>query len=260
MNVFSGFLLVFRQALWRSLRGRRAIGLLLFAALPIFVSALIVNFASYTAMQRYLIAVVSITTLQIAVPFSALLLGIAVMEEEVEGRTITFLFTRPLPRPVFFAARLMGFVVGMGIILAVSQAAAGMIYATKVDLSGARIFWTTMIGLGGFMAYAAFFAALRTLFQKALYWGFMITFIVEVMVSKMPPGGLTRCSLWHHLTVLVARLYPEYPFKVAPEQNIMPDETVAGSLMAMAGVFLVSLAVGAWRVRTHEIRIPAAVG
>ena len=258
MNRFSGFLLVWRHAFGRSLRGKRAIGLILFAALPVFVAAMNVSFARAPSMERYLIAVVVMTTLQIAVPFSALLLGIAVMEEEIEGRTITYLFTRPLPRPVFFAARLMGFASGMGVILAVSQVSAAMIYATKIELSTAQIFWTTMIGLSGFLAYMAFFAALRTLFAKALYWGFLITFIVEVAVSKMPFGGLTKCSVWHHLTVLVTRLYEGHPFKVG-QGGVQQDETVGFSLMVLAGVFLVSLAIGAWRVRTHEIRVPAAV-
>jgi len=254
------FFLVCRHAFGRALRGKRVFGLIALASLPVLVAVLTVRSGSTAQPEQFVQFAVILAMLQIAVPFAALLLGVAVLGEEIEGRTITFLFTRPLPRWFFFVGRMAGFACAFSVVLVVALFAAAAIFRIEADLPWRDVAWTAAICVGGFLAYIAFFAALRTFFEKALYIGFLITFILEITISKMPFGGLTRLSLWHHLTVLTARLYDNRFLSFEGSKNIMEHETVGGSIAVVAGVFVFCVVVGAWRVRTHEVRIPAAVG
>lgn len=122
---------------------------------------------------------------------------------------------------------------------------------------------TTAIELGGTLTYMTFFAALRALTRKAILVGFMITFILEFMLSKAPPGNGARITVWHHLTLLMTRVFAGQVRIEGPLQNlqdVVPVDSISGSIQVLIGVFLAGALVGAYVVKTREINVPAAVG
>lgn len=260
MNPVRGFLLVAAHALTRCLRGPRVVGLLLLAAFPVLLALLQVTRGSGRIDFDDFSQTVVYAILQVTVPFAALLLGVAVLGDEIEGRTITYLFTRPVPRPAIYLGRLAGFVLAYAAVLVLTVVLVAALYAERVGLDLAGIAGTAGIAVLGFATYTAFFAALRALWKRALFVGFMLTFILEVWISKMPFGNLPRWTVWHHLALLFARLFGGRPMRFEGMESLAADETAAGSLAVLAGILLVSLAVGAWVVRSREVRIPAAVG
>jgi ABC-type transport system involved in multi-copper enzyme maturation permease subunit len=258
MNALSGFLLVFRHSFLRLLRGKRLFVLLLLAAIPAIISALISSHAKTVGMEDYL-STVLILVLQATVPFGALSLGIAVLGDEIDGRTITFLYTRPLPRPVFFLGRLFGFVGAFGVLLALSVFLTAFFFREHVELSGREVGGTVAIAVGGLLVYAAFFAMLRAYFKKALYIGFLLTFAFEITISKMPVAGISKISIWHQLALLVARLHGDRARGHDLLGTVKPEETAGDALLILACVLVASLVLGCWAVKAREVRVPAAV-
>ena len=261
MSFVAGIFLVWRHAFGQALRGRRGLALAALAALPVLLAFLQVRSGHDVRLSQFMGTVV-IGTYQLVVPFTALFLGVAVLGDEIEGRTITYLFTRPLPRQGYFLGRYLGYASAAVLLLSASLLGTCLLFGTRIELTGGEVAGTLAIAAGGLLTTMAFMAALRAFFERALFAGFLLGFIFEGMVSKMPASsGLSQISIWHHLVLLQIRLMGGRPFHLDEgTPGISADETVRGSLIALAAVLAVCLLLGMWRVRAKEIRIPAAVG
>lgn len=261
MRVVSGFLLVWRQAFRQSLGGKRGLGLALLAAVPCLVTAVLMAFARGTPELHDFHVMVLLAYFRFVLPFGGLFLGVAVLGDEIEGRTITYLFTRPLPRPVFYLGRLAGYTVSFGLLVVASCFLTELQFERHVALDAAQLGGTLLIAFTGFAVYAAFLAALRALFERALFIGFFLVALVEWMLASLPASGLSKCSVWHHLAVLHMRLFENTDFGPIHGlvQGIAANETARRSALTLAAIFLASVVVGAVTVRVKEIRVPAAV-
>jgi ABC-type transport system involved in multi-copper enzyme maturation permease subunit len=199
--------------------------------------------------------------LQFVVPFAGLFLGVAVMGDEIEGRTVTYLFTRPVPRPLVFVARYAGHVAAFSLLLLTTLALAAVIFRTRAPLPFRDATLSAGVAVLGFAVYAAFFAFLRLFVRRALFVGFVLGFIIEGFISKLPRSGISSWSVWHHLALLETRLFGR-EFRVAPEltRGIAEDETAGTSLVVLGAVLLASLAAGVWVIRTRETRLVNTTG
>jgi len=256
MRSLRGFLLLGRHAFATTLSGRRLLVLVLLAAVPVGVSVLVVEFDQRLRLDDFL-DVVSRVVLQAVAPLVALFLGVAVLGDEIDGRTITYLFTRPVPRPVVFLARLLGAACGFAVLLALSVTACGAVFGGHIDLSAAEIGGSVAVALLGFLVYVAIFAALRAFLRRALFIGFFLGIIFEGMIANLPATRLSLCSVWHHTAVLLTRLFEDRIHRMP--RGLLATETAAGSLQVLLGVLLVAVALGAWKVHAREVRVPSAV-
>jgi len=131
MNVLRTMLLVGGHAFGRALRSRRTWFLVLLCALPLLINVVALQTsgldpadtgstgrgASRPGFEHW-VGVVLFGYFHVVAGFGALFLGPAVLGDEVEGRTITYVFTRPIRREAFFVARLLGYVVAYSILIA----------------------------------------------------------------------------------------------------------------------------------------------
>ena len=244
----------------RAFVGKRGLVLGLLSALPIALAWIQVE--NDPRVNETEFVGVMLLVFQFVVPLAGLFFGVAVLGDEIEGRTLTYLFTRPHPRPLVFLARYFGLATAFGLLLLGTVAVTSYIYASKVPITARQVAGTAGIAVLGFLVYAAFFAALRLFVQRALFVGFILGFIFEGGVSKLPHSGISRCTVWHHLALLEVRLFEG---KVSASGDlrevllgIAPDETVAGSLAVLGAILVLSLAAGAWRVRSQETRLANA--
>jgi hypothetical protein len=255
------FLRLWRHALARAFGGRRGLILVLLACFPIVIAWLQVENARNVGLTSF-VGVMLMFVFQFIVPLVALFVGVAVIGDEIEGRTLTYLFTRPQSRAVVFLARYLGVVTAFAALLLGTISATAAVYGSRVPVTGTEVALTAGIGVLGFLVYAAFFAVLRVFVQRALFIGFLLTFIFEGFVSKIPHSGVSRWFIWHHVALLEIRLFGdrlEARGDVGDVlQGIAPDETVTGSLVTLGVVLVASLAVGAWRLKTQETRLANA--
>ncbi len=95
--------LMFRTHLWSQLRSKRALVCVLLAAAPVGIAFFP---ASHGEDAFKTVAILGLLfTLQVIAPLIGLLAGSAVVSEEIENRTITYVFTRPVHRASLFLGR-----------------------------------------------------------------------------------------------------------------------------------------------------------
>jgi hypothetical protein len=106
MHLLSTTSLVFRVHLARVLRSRRALICLLLAAVPPLILYLGQRFGPSRAGSEKTVAVVAWwLSLQVVTPLLSLVAGSAVITEEIESRTISYVFTRPVSRAALLYGR-----------------------------------------------------------------------------------------------------------------------------------------------------------
>ena len=257
----SNFLLLWRHAGGRVFLGKRGLVLVLLAALPILLAWIQVHHDRHVNVTAFF-GVILMFVFQFIVPLAGLFLGVSVLGDEIEGRTLTYLFTRPQSRATVFLARYAGVATVFALLLLGAVAATAFVYSTKVPITATQAAETAAVAALGFLVYAALFAALRVFVQRALFIGFILGFIFEGIVSKIPHSGISRCSIWHHLALLELRVLEG---RVSGDGDvgellggIAPDETVTGSLVILGSILVLSLAAGAWRVWSQETRLANA--
>ncbi len=259
MSILSSFLLIARHAFAQTLRGKRLLLLLLLVGLPVLLSVLISGARQRSGMLDFQMWSL-IVLLRGVVPLAALYLGVAILGDEIEGRTITFLFTRPIPRSILYLARYAGAAAAFLLLLSIAVALSGRIFARHLPVDPRGVALTGAIAGAGFLVYGAFFAMLRLFLQRALLVGFLIGFILESLIMGLPPGGFGQISVWHHLAVFQAGVYPD---AILPGQEVLEgvgaDESVAASVRSLCWILGGSLLVGAVRITRSEIRIPSSV-
>jgi hypothetical protein len=257
MKWISGLLLVARQAFGQSFRGGRLFALLLLVLVPVLIATAIsyargrVNSEAYAWIMLFFVY-------QVVVPFIGLFLGVGALGDEIEGRTITYLFTRPIPRPVLYVGRLLGYAAGFSLLLAAAVLAIQALLGRRIpglETGGAT---AAAIAVGGFCAYLALFALLRTLFRRALYLGAFLAFVFEGLVSKLPGARISQISIWHHMAVLFTKCADTGSLDPDLVASILPTETARGSALALAVTFGAALLAGAVLVHRREVHVPAA--
>jgi ABC-type transport system involved in multi-copper enzyme maturation permease subunit len=258
MSTLRGCFLVSANAFVRLLTEKRTLALLLLAAMPPVFALLQVTFNDEVDLDTFILTNLFLI-LQMVVPLSALVVGVAVMGDEIESRCVTYLFTRPLPRVVMYVGRLAGHAAAGGLLTAVSVLVVALVIGRQVELAPGEVLASLGIALLGFFVYTALFAALRLVLRRALFVGFILAVIFEGWVSKLAVSGFANVSVWHHLAVFHARLFEDRWVGEAIPRSIGLDETVAHSLWALAIILAVSLAAGIYLIQRREIRVPAAV-
>ena len=107
-KLVSTTLLIFRVHLWSVLRSRRTLVCMVLASLPPMILVLAQRFGPSDASTVRAVAHIAwFLSLQVVVPLVALVAGSAVISEEIENRTITYVFTRPVPRAALLYGRLL---------------------------------------------------------------------------------------------------------------------------------------------------------
>jgi len=254
-----GFLLAGRHAALTGVRGKRLVVLLFLSVLPLLAFAAIGG-GGEPIRENEFHGVFHFLMLQFVVPFAALFLGTSVIGDELDGRTVTYLFTRPVDRGLLYLGRLLGTGLSFSVILGLLAAAA--LQSREVAMGEPPVDRALAIQLVvvGFWAHFALFACLRTLFKRALLAGMGYLLLIDLMVSKMPYVGVAKLSVWHQLLVI-------YVGRVGSDENSFrhlarsfhPAETPGGAWAFLLGMILVSALLGAWFTRTREYHVAGAV-
>ena len=127
----------------------------------------------------------------------SLFFGVPAIHDEIEGRTITYLFTRPLPRGAVYAGRLLAVSTVSGLVLAGSLALCFLIMVVgnfeAFSLDFAEIYTNYfLVVLLAVFAYTAIFALLGTALKRPLIWGVLYIFAWESTISSVP----LRLQMW----------------------------------------------------------------
>jgi ABC-2 type transport system permease protein len=147
--------------------------------------------------------------LRFIIPVLGVFYGTALMADEVEDKTITYLFTRPIPRGAVLVGKYLAYVACTSLVVLPSVM---LVYFLLVPFSDVpRTFGQLLTDLGllgvGLAVYGAVFAFVGAFFKRPLVIGLVFAFGWE-QVAMALPGYMKRFTIAYYLQALVPHAMP----------------------------------------------------
>lgn len=219
-SFLSGAARVFEMSLGEMLWSRRTIFMALIVGAPVIL-ALVARIVESTGIAPLRIngvradaitffgGMVWIFFLRFIIPILGVFYGTALIADEVEEKTITYLFTRPIRRWSVLVGKYLAYLVCTTLVV---LPAITVMYFLVVPLGEvAPSFRWLLADLGmlalGLAAYGAVFAFVGTLMKRPLVVGLLFAFGWE-QAAMLMPGYLRRFTVANYLQGLVPHAMP----------------------------------------------------
>jgi len=178
------------------------------------------------------------------VPVLGVFYGTSLIADEVEDKTITYLFTRPIPRRAVLLGKFFAYLACTVLLVLPSVM---LVFFLIVSTGGGSIgaaFPALVADLGmlavGLASYGALFALVGTRLKRPLVVGLVFAFGWEPAVLFFP-GYLKRLSVAYYLQALVKHEMPQDSAASVLMQIFHEVPSVWASLLALAAIVGVSL-------------------
>ena len=138
--------------------------------------------------------------LRFIVPVLAVFYGTALMADEVEDKTLTYLFTRPIPRGAVLIGKYLAYLACTMLVVLPSVMLVYFLVVPFREVPGTFASLVTDLGLLGLglAVYGAVFAFVGAYFKRPLVLGLVFTFGWEPTVMVLP-GYLKQFTVAHYL-------------------------------------------------------------
>ncbi len=193
--------------------------------------------------------------LRFIVPVLGIFYGTSLMADEVEDKTITYLFTRPIPRSAVLIGKYLAYLASTVLIVLPSVM---LVYFLVVPIGGGGIagsFPTLLRDLvllaAGLAVYGALFAAVGAWIKRPVLFGLFFAFGWENFAMALP-GYLKRFTVAFYTQSLVPHAMPSDNL-MSVLQSVF-KESVSGwqSALTLAGLLAVALALATRAVERRE--------
>jgi ABC-2 type transport system permease protein len=251
-GVLVGALRVFDLSVGQMLWSRRTIFMALVVGLPVLVAGILRMLVAFDVPAIRPPATGPVVFglmfwgffVRFAVPVLAVFYGTALIADEVEDKTITYLLTRPVPRASVLLGKYLAYLAST---VAVVLPAVMLMWLLVVPIHGslAASFPDLLADLGvlvgGLASYGAVFALVGATFKRPLLFGLLFVFGWESLALALP-GHLRQLTVAHYLQGLVPHALPaDGPLAVV--QMVLRDPP--GLVESLAGLVFATV-VGLW--------------
>lgn len=193
--------------------------------------------------------------LRFVIPVLGAFYGTSLMSDEIEDRTITYLFTRPVPRGAVLIGKYLAYLACTELVVLPSLMAT---YLLLVPVGGGSLVETFPLLLKdmgilavGLAVYGAVFALIGALVPRPLVAGLLLVFGWE-QVALLVPGYLRRFTIAHYLQALVPHAMPQEDVVTAIQALFSAPPSAVSSLVSLAIITLVALWLAALTVERRE--------
>jgi ABC-2 type transport system permease protein len=173
------------------------------------------------------------------VPVLGVFYGTALIADEVDDKTITYLFTRPIPRGAVLLGKYLAYLVCTTLLILPSIVLVYFLVVPIGEGSIGRSFPLLVADLGmlatGLAAYGALFAAVGARMKRPLVIGLVFAFGWEPGVLLFP-GYLKRLTVAYYLQALVPHAMPDDSSITVLLQVFREIPGVALSLIALGAI------------------------
>jgi len=198
--------------------------------------------------------------LGIAVPLLGLFYGTALIADEVEDKTITYLFTRPVARGAVLFGKYLAYLVCTGLVVLPSLM---LVFFIVMPLLGSSIgadFPYLLKDLGllavGLAVYGALFALVGAALKRPLLIGLVFIFGWEPGMLVVP-GYMKRLTIRYYLQGLAPHSMPQGD--AGPIRSVLAflqsAEVIPSTLVSLTGLAVIligGLVLAAWLVERKE--------
>lgn len=191
--------------------------------------------------------------LRFVVPVLGVFYGTALIADEVEDKTITYLFTRPVPRSAVLMGKYLAYLVCTSLVVLPSVLIVFFLLVPVRELGGSFVALVTDLGLLalGLAVYGALFALVGTVLQRPLIAGLVFAFGWE-QIAMLMPGYMRRFTLVYYLQGLVPHAIPSDGIVSLLAYTFSDSPTATTCLIWLGIALIVSLALAAKAVGRRE--------
>jgi ABC-type transport system involved in multi-copper enzyme maturation permease subunit len=154
-------------------------------------------------------AMIWLAFLRFVVPVLGVFYGTALMADEIEDKTITYLFTRPVPRGAVMVGKYLAYLACTSLVVLPSVMIVYFLLIPPAQVPST--FPQLLIDLGllfvGLAAYGALFAFVGAFFKRPLVIGLVFFFGWEQTAMALP-GYMKRFTIAYYLQALVPHSMP----------------------------------------------------
>src|SRR3954447_13183842 len=166
------------------------------------------------------------------IPMLGVFYGTSLIADEVDDKTLTYLFTRPIQRGAVLVGKYLAYLVCTVLVVLPSIMIVYFLVVPVAEIGGS--FHLLLMDLGimalGLAAYGALFALVGTVLKRPLVVGLVFAFGWEQLAMLMP-GYLRRFTLAYYLQSLVPHTMPSDGV-VSLLQAIMTETPTAPTCVA----------------------------
>ena len=199
--------------------------------------------------------IIWILYIRFIVPVLGVFYGTALIADEVEDKTITYLFTRPISRSAVLLGKYLAYLVCTTLLVLPSVMIVFFVVVPTGGGSIAQAFPSLLTDFGmlvaGLMAYGAVFALVGTRLKRPLIVGLVFAFGWEPGVLFFP-GYLKRATVMYYLQALVSHEMPQDSAVAMIMQVFREVPAVSTSLAGLAVITGLSLWSAARAVEQRE--------
>ena len=255
---------VFELSLGEMLWSRRTVFMGLLVGAPVIVSLIIrLVDASGIAPLRVNGARVGGTVIfgmmiwllfiRFVVPVLGVFYGTALVADEVEDKTITYLFTRPVPRGAILLGKYLAYLVCTTLVVLPSVMVVYFLLVPFNEIAGS---FPQLLGDLGILAiglavYGALFALVGALLKRPVLIGMVFIFGFE-QVAMLVPGYLRRFTVAYYLQSLVPHAMPSEGVVSLLQAVFRETPPMATSLISLFVVLVASLMLAARTIERRE--------
>ena len=189
------------------------------------------------------------------IPVLGVFYGTSLIADEVDDRTITYLFTRPIPRSAVLLGKYLAYLASTVLLVLPSVM---LVFFLIVPVGGGSIgaaFPSLLADFGmltvGLIAYGAVFAFVGARLKRPLVTGLVFAFGWEPAVLLFP-GYLKRLTVAYYLQALVTHEMPQDSAISMLMQAFREVPTVTTSLVSLAVIVGLTLWGAGRAVETRE--------
>jgi ABC-2 type transport system permease protein len=188
------------------------------------------------------------------VPVLGVFYGTSLIADEVEDKTITYLFTRPIRRGAVLVGKYLAY---LACTILVVLPSVTLVYLLVVpiegNLGGSFLELLTDLGLLalGLAVYGAVFAFIGARFKRPLLVGLVFIFGWE-QVALVFPGYLKQFTVAYYLQALVPHAMPSNTTLSLLQGMFRDTPGPFESLFWLGAILAVFLALAAWAVERRE--------
>jgi ABC-2 type transport system permease protein len=254
-SFFASSLRIFDLSLGRMLWSRGTAFMALVIGLPVVIAVIcrvVAGFAGANAKVDNVPitggalfgAMMWLLYLRFIVPILAVYYGTSLMADEVEDKTITYLFTRPIPRGAVMAGKYLAY---LACTILVVLASVVIVFFLVVPINGGSIasgfidLLKDLVLLAiGLTAYGALFSWVGAQFKRPLLTGLIFVFGWEQAALAFP-GYLKRFTIIYYLQSLVPHAMPSDDLLGMLQSMMREPVPLSTVLIALATITVVFL-------------------
>ena len=269
-NPLQSFRVIFNITFGQTIRSKKTVFMLIATFLPVIVaifyriltrdlgpdqplSRMFIATPEHALSQFYMFFLLFLSILV------ALFYGTSIIADEVENRTITYLFTRPIRRYSIILGKFAAYISGVFLVLIPPFLLVFLIVATDSRISSNfasnLIFFGKQLGVIvlSLVVYGAIFTFFGARLKRPVLFGLLLAFGWEKIVIVVP-GIVRKFSVVHYLLSALPIGPGANRLNILPPKEVIPNTSASLSIAILLIIALIFFALSIFTIYRKEYR------